>query len=214
MSNDATDTLRAVLRAFCPKGSDVVTVPQLAAALDLTTESQKQVLRRRLGEMVRRGELRKAGRGAFARVPGWEPVRRGDGYTRMWRAIRVQDAGWTRQDIALIARVDATAVGRYLRWLEGVGLITACGRKVNTTLWRMTGKGRGHRRAPLPPVAVAIRYEAERKATAQLCRILLLEDPDIPATRRRIQEQLAVLVARFPLATTTTGADAPPATEA
>lgn len=214
MSNDATDTLRAALRSFCPKGSEVVTAPQLAAVLGLTTESQKQVLRRRLREMVRRGELRKAGWGAFARVADWKPVRRGDGCTRMWRAIRVQDAGWTRQDIALIARVDATAVGRYLRWLEGEGLITTCGRKGNTTLWRVTGQGREHRQTPYPPVEVSDRYEAERRATAQLCRILLLEDPDVPATRRKIQQQLAVLVARFPITTTANGADAPPATEA
>ncbi len=212
MPNDAMDTLRATLRAFCPTGKETVTVPQLAEALGLTTESQKQLLRRRLSEMAHRGEAHRVGRGEFVRVANWKPVQRGDGYTRMWRAIRVQDAGWKRQDIALIANMDATAVGRYLRWLKAEGLIAACGRRGNTTLWRMTAKGRDYRNAPCPPpqFKIPVCYEAERKATAQLCRILLREDPENPRTRKKIQEQLAVLTARF----CTTGADTPQITEA
>jgi len=211
MRSDAMDALRATLRAFCPTGKETVTVPQLAEALGLTTESQKQLLRRRLLILATRGETEKVGRGVWLFIPGKEPSRRGDSYVRMWRAIRIQSVGWKRQDIALIARVDVTAVGRYTRWLESEGYIAKSGQEGNANLWRTTAKGRDHRQTPWPPVDIPDPYEDERKATAQLCRILLLEDPDKPRTRNRIQEQLAVLTARF---CTTNGADTPQITEA
>lgn len=90
MRSDAMDALRAALRAFCPTGKETVTVPQLAEALGLTTESQKQLLRRRLLILATRGETEKVGRGVWLFIPGKEPSRRGESYVRMWRAIRIQ----------------------------------------------------------------------------------------------------------------------------
>lgn len=77
MRSDAMDALRAALRAFCPTGKETVTVPQLAEALGLTTESQKQLLRRRLLILATRGETEKVGRGVWLFIPGKEPSRRG-----------------------------------------------------------------------------------------------------------------------------------------
>ncbi|HCG05544.1 MAG TPA: hypothetical protein DEV75_11870 [Desulfovibrio sp.] len=214
MRTDAMDAVRAALRSFCPTGKESVTTPQLAEALGLTTESQRQLLRRRLHALMERGEVDKPDRGLWRLVPGVEPRRTGESYVRMWRAIRIQTAGWRLADIAIIARVERTTVGRYVRWLEAEGYIARNGQDGNANLWRLTAAGRERRETPWPPIDLPMAYEAERRATAQLCRILLLEDPDVPATRRRIQQQLAVLVARFPITTTANGADAPPATEA
>ncbi|HEU6436000.1 MAG TPA: hypothetical protein VE028_00935 [Nitratidesulfovibrio sp.] len=214
MRTEAMDALRAALRTFCPTPDNVVDVPQLAEALGLTTESQRQLLRRRLHTLMARGEVEKADRGLFRFVPGKEPSRNGESYERMWRAIRIQPRGWQLVDIAQIARVERSTVGRYVRWLEDEGHVVRSGQQLNATIWRTTEKARERRETPWPPIDLPTPYEAERRATAQLCRILLLEDPDTTRTRRRIQEQLAVLVARFPITTTANGADAPPATEA
>lgn len=196
MGTEEMDSLRAALKAF--GSTDVVSGLQLAAALGLETESQKQVMRRRLHELVQRGEAERIAHGQYRYKTGAEPRRQGESYNRMWRIIRTENAGWAMARIAMLARIDRTMVNRYTRWLLDECLVEKCGRQGNTALWRTTAKGREQRETPWPPVDLPDPYAAERQATARLCQILLTKNPDAAHVRADIGKQLAVLCKRFP----------------
>ncbi|MEG2173741.1 MAG: hypothetical protein RRY29_10870, partial [Desulfovibrionaceae bacterium] len=170
MRTDGMDTLRTALKAF--GSNDVVSGLQLAAALGLETESQKQVMRRRLHGLVQQGEAERVGHGQYRYKAGAEPRKQGESYGRMWRIIRTEPSGWTIARIAMLARIERTMVDRYTRWLLDEGFVEKCGRNGNTILWRTTAKGREQRDTPWPPVDLPDPYAAERQATASLCQIL------------------------------------------
>ena len=197
MRTDAMNALRAAVAAACASGKQVVvTAPLLAEMLGVSGESQMQMIRRRLHEMTRRGELEKVGQGKWLRT-GKEPVRRGVGYQRMWRAIRSGRGTFEATEVVQLSRVERSTVYKYLRYLEDAGLVMRADLKGNTILYRLTGTGRDHRETPYPLKDIPDSYHAERAATAALCRILLLEDVEQPRVRRKIREQLAILHNRF-----------------
>lgn len=197
MRTDGMDTLRTALKAFGTK--DVATSIQLATALGLETESQKNVMRRRLQSLVQQGEAERVAYGQYRYKVGAEPRKQGEGYNRMWRIIRTENAGWAMARIAMLARIDRTMVNRYCTWLLSEGLVEKCGRQGNTALWRTTAKGREQRETPWPPKDLPDPYAAERQATARLCQILLTKNPDAAHVRADIGKQLAVLCKRFPI---------------
>lgn len=195
MRTNAMDTLRTALKAFGTK--DIVSGLQLAAALGLETESQKQVMRRRLHELVQRGEAERTAHGQYRYKTGAEPRKQGESYGRMWRIIRTESSGWSIARIAMLARIERTMVDRYTRWLLDESFVEKCGRDGNTILWRTTAKGREQREIPWPPKDLPDPYAAERQATARLCQILLTKNPDAAHVRADIGKQLAVLCKRF-----------------
>lgn len=195
MRTSGMDELRTALKAFGPK--HVITAVQLAAVLDLETESQKQVMRRRLHELVQRGEAERIAHGQYRYKPGTELRRQGESYGRMWRIIRTESAGWTIARVAMLSRIERTMTDRYTKWLLEEGFIEKCGRDGNTILWRTTAKGREQRETPWPPCDLPDPYAAERQAVARLCQILLTKNPNATHVRADISKQLAVLCKRF-----------------
>lgn len=195
MRTSGMDELRTALKAFGSKY--VITAVELASALGLETESQKQVMRRRLHELVQRGEAERIAHGQYRYKPGAEPRRQGESYGRMWRIIRTELSGWTIARVGMLARIERGMVDRYTRWLLEEGFVEKCGRDGNTMLWRTTSKGREQREIPWPPVDLPDPYAAERQAVARLCQILLTKNPDSAHVRADIGKQLAVLCKRF-----------------
>lgn len=197
MRTEGMDQVRAVLKALSNNGANTVTAIALAQALGLETESQKQVMRKRLHMLVDRGEAEKPAYGEFRYVPNSEPGRRGKSYMRIWKLIRIQTPGWSKQEIAAVSRFDRTTVEKYVNWLEGEGFVVRHGCKGNTVLWRTTDKGREQRDTPWPPASRALPYEVERAAMGRLCTIMFTADLDQNHVRAKIEKCLAVLSARF-----------------
>lgn len=197
MRTEGMDQVRAAVKVFSSDGKTVVTAVQLSEFLNLETESQKNILRKRLHMLMNRGEVEKVAYGQFRYVPGKELRRNGESYMRVWRIIRVQNPGWTIQTIAALARVSRTVVERYGKWLEDEGFVERAGRNGNSILWRTTAKGREQRETPWPLVDLPDPYAPERTATAALCTLLLTADPDQASTRVKIRKHLATLTTRF-----------------
>jgi hypothetical protein len=189
--------LRATLRAFCPTGSnqEAVTVPQLADALGMRSE-EKQRLRKRIGELLRRGEVRKVKTGWYVHVPENEPSRYGESYGCIWRAVHVQRGAFTVRKISQISRYALLTVGRYLSYLEKDGFIAFAGMDGRARSYEVTPKGLAFRDIPYPPSPIADPTEAERIACRKLMQ-LYLEDVSAPAVLKQIRENLITLNARF-----------------
>jgi len=193
MSSESMAQLRTALKAF---GAAPVTVPQLAGIFGLTNESQKQVLRGRLDQLIKQTEVEKTGRGEFRWI-GAAPRRQGETYRRLWRIIRTQPPSWSRADVARLARTDRSMADRYVPWLEDEGFVVRCGRKGNTLLYRTTSQAREQRETPWPPRDLPDPYEQEKAAAAGLITCMLTQNPDQPAVRERIRAHLGVLRTRF-----------------
>jgi hypothetical protein len=199
MKSDAMDALRkAILTALAVAGRrhDYVTAPQLAEMLGISGESQMQILRRRLHELTRRGELEKTGQGQWKHT-GKAPVARGQGYQKMWRAIRTARGSFTALEVVQYSSQDRSFVSKYLRFLENSELIRHSGKNGNSPIFSLTAAGREQRETPYPDKDIPDPYQKERAATATLCRILMLDDIDAPRARRNIREHLTVLNNRF-----------------
>lgn len=192
--SEGMDQLRTTLKSL---GDVVVTAPLLGEVLGLTTESERQVIRRRLREMIQRGEVEKVGTGQFRFIEGKERPHKGNGYSRMWRVIRAQTPGWRKANISAITRLDRTSVDRYVTFLEDEGLVARSGRDGNTILWRTTSKARDQRQTPWPKADCTIPYSEEKSAAGTLCMVMLRENPDQPSTRNKIRRCLAILTAKF-----------------
>ncbi|ADK84975.1 conserved hypothetical protein [Desulfarculus baarsii DSM 2075] len=199
MATPESDKLRRALLALCPDDKTIVCHQQLYEALGLEDEPAKARLRSRIKDLIRRGELRRIkGRdGCYTYHREAMPKRAGEGFGRMWRAIRAAKPGWTWQDIAQITRVDYTMVRRYAVWLADEGFIAQAGRRGNTRLWRSTGRAQEQRVAPLPPIRPKDPFEAERGAACRLVRLMMEADPNQPHVRTKIVKELGILAGRF-----------------
>lgn len=194
MRTDGMDALRVALRAF---GDEIITTAHLGDILGLKTESERQVLRRRLGQLIKTGEAEKVAYGQFRYFSDRAPSRHGESFQKIWRIVRIQPPGWSKVTIASLSRVSRSVVDRYLSHLEDEGYVDRCGRNGNSVLWRTTIKGKERRETPYPPIESRDPYEQERAATAQLCQIMLTRDLNQRSTRSRIRNSLAILMQRF-----------------
>lgn len=196
MRTEAMDKLRLLLRNFGEAGKQGVDVPALASALGLENESQRQVLRRRLADLVRRGEVKKLARGLYQYQLGKEPHKHGESYIKMWRAVRVQKGGFCVADVVALCRLDNSYVSRYLRFLEDAGFITRQAKKGNAVLYSGTELLREQHKTPYPPRDIEDAFRAERVACATLHR-LMLEDLNVPRIKEKVWGQLEILNRRF-----------------
>lgn len=197
MSSPSMKEFRAAVQQLCPTPEkEEVTAPDLARFFGLSGESQMNVIRGRLRDMAKRGELTKTGTGRWCRSAG-EPIRRGEGYARMWRAIRSSQATFTAQEIYQLSQMDESSVSKYLKFLDAEGFISKCGKKGTVTLWGLTLKGHDQRETPFPPKDITIPYLAERTAVGKLNLIMHREDMRQPGVRKKIAELLAVLNRSF-----------------
>ncbi|MCB2186981.1 MAG: hypothetical protein KQJ78_11225 [Deltaproteobacteria bacterium] len=196
MSTPETDRLRRALVGLCPDAKTTVSHAQLYLAMGAVEEPQKARIRTRCQDLVRRGELERLRPGVYRYNPEGMPVKQGESYQRVWRAIRAQRPGWTYQDLAQVTRVCYTVVRRYCGWLEDQGYIAPHGREGNTRLWRTTSKARNRQTTPFPP-AKTDPFEAERGAACRLVRLMMVADPSRPHIRAKILINCQQLTSRF-----------------
>lgn len=196
MRTAGMEEVRNALKAFSANGN-ATSVAQMRDALGAETESQRQMVRRRIQELIERGEAERVGQGHFRYIAGREPRRHGESYIRTWRIIRIQPPGWTKSSIASIARVGGTVAQRYVNFLEEEGFVERCGRERGTILWRTTAKGQAQRETPWPPTDILDVYARERAAMASLCTLMLTADLDKTYVREKLRGHLAILNEKF-----------------
>ena len=196
MRTTAMDALRTAIKVASTKQNAVVTVPQLAKILGVAGESQMQLLRRRMVDLVHQGEMQKIAQGQW-QPTGKEPTRKGESYQRMWRAIRSARATFTIIEIVQISQVDNSTVSKYLKYLESETLVRRAGKRKNTLVYGLTSKGQEHRKTPFPPIDIPDPFHIERTAVATLCNAFLVKNISQPTVQQEIIEQLTILTSRF-----------------
>lgn len=192
------EQIRDAVRSFCPSGGeDTVSNAQLYEALDmLADEPEKARLRRRLNEMVRRGEVVRVEPGVYRYNWKAQPDR-GVSYGRIWRAVRIKKPGWSFADIAQVTRVSYSMVLRYCQWLQEEGYVERHGKRKQTLLYRTTNKAVLTPETPYPPLRTQDPFAKEKGAAAKLVRAMLCQDPYSGKTRRDVLEACRVLMERF-----------------
>jgi hypothetical protein len=173
-----------------------VTNRQLFEALGLTTEPEKARLRRRIDTMVRRKELIRISPGVYRYNADAAPKRNGEGYKRVWRAIRSGRPGWSYQDLARVTRMSYTMVRKYCLWLEKEDYIGTHGRNGNTRIWRATQKAKTTQRTPYPPITKDP-FEAERGAACRIVRLMMESNPSQKGCAKKIVNDCNLLLRRF-----------------
>ncbi|WP_156360633.1 hypothetical protein [Dethiosulfatarculus sandiegensis] len=169
---------------------------QLFEALGLETEPEKARLRRRIDTLVRRKELIRISPGVYRYNADAAPKRNGEGYKRVWRAIRSSKPGWGYVDLARITRMSYTMVRRYCNWLDDEGYIAAVGRNGNTRLYRATQKAKSTQRTPYPPITKDP-FEAERGAACRIVRLMMESNPSQKGCAKKIVNDCQLLLRRF-----------------
>lgn len=195
MRSARMEEIRNALKAFSE--ADAISLGQVQKLVGAETKEECRMVRRRIQELIERGEVERDGQCALRYIPGREPRRYGKSYVRAWKIIRIQPPGWSKSTIVSIARVSGTVVQRYVKFLEEEGYVAKIGRDGGTTLWRTTQKGQAEREIPWPPLETQDAYAQERTATAALCTLMLTSDLDKEYAREKIRKHLAVLNQKF-----------------
>ncbi len=192
------DRIRDALAGLTEDGKAEVTNALIYEAFELANgmEAEKDRLRRRLNDLVKRGELKRLAPGRYTYHPQ-SKLRHGEMYQRMWRAIRIQKPGFSSGDIAQITRADYSTASKYIKVLETEGYITRHGRKGNTRLYRTTVKGQNRHETVYPPLEIKNPFERECGAACRIVRALMERDPYQVAVKRKIVNAAWVIINRF-----------------
>lgn len=188
--------LRETIAGMCPKRTDEISHAKIFEVFGLTESKEKDSLRGRMGDLVKRRELIRLAPGLFTYNPKAAPARSGESYIRIWRAIRAYSPGWSCQDLAQVTRFGISQVQQYVRFLEAEGYVARHGRKRNTKLYRATQKAKKQRDTPYPPTRPTDPFATEKSAACRLFRALM-GDPSQPAVAKRIETECGIIMARF-----------------
>lgn len=192
----STQALREAVQALGEGGREI-SYALVYEALGLENTPEKDVVRARVNEMVRHGELTRTERGSFV-YNFRRRARKGAGYEAIWRFVRAAKPGWSIEDCALMVRASYTHVLRYTNWLEGEGLVERDGRNgKNAIIYRNTLKARNTPETPYPPIKETDPFAKERVAAATITRLMLCADPYALKTARDITAACRTLLARF-----------------
>jgi len=197
MASVRMDDVRKVLCELSENGKKEVSTSMILDALGLTESGERDVTRRQLVHLVRRNEAIRVKPGLFRYNPAAAPKRSGEGYIRVWRAIRAQRGGFTFKDIALITRYSYSFVVKYSKYLLEQGLIERFGKKGPNMQFRITQKGRETRETPFPPRGIKDPFEKEKKLVLGLVRIFFEGDVCQPARKEKIISICEELLSRF-----------------
>ena len=190
------ETVRLAMQAL-GNGGHEVSYMQVYEALSLTSENQKAVVRTRLSDMLRHGEVVRVKAGCFT-YNTKHKAREGKTYVTMWRFVRASKPGWSVTDCAMMTRVSYTQALRYVAWLEGEDYVARAGRNdKRAILYRATPKASASPETPYPPLRETDPFQKERAAAASITRLMLCADPYAPKTGKTIVEACQVLIARF-----------------
>ena len=190
--------VRTFAQTTCPNpGKDRISFQQLYEVFGVDSAKDRARFRRKLRDMVRRGELVRVGPGLYRYNPSALDQEAAEGYQRIWRAIRAQRPGWTMHDLAQITRISYSHARTYCRWLNREGYITRHGRRGSSTLWRATAKAKEQQATPVPVTTPQDPFDVERKAACRLVRCLMAADPYRPHTRQKIVSEAHTILRRF-----------------
>lgn len=190
------DKLRGVVMGLSHGGKKEINNALIYKALSLETEPEKARVRRQLDGMTRQNELTRIKPGQYTYNPK-APQRRGDGYIRMWRAVRASTGTFGIAEIAAVSHVDTSTVSKYLKYLIFNGLIRRNGKNGLNLLYSTTPAGRDQRETPYPPVAARDPFANERAAMSRLARIFFEKDLYSDAARKAVVKECRAILERF-----------------
>lgn len=188
--------IRAALQALGEGGKEI-SYRLVYEVLGLESDAEQAVVRSRISDMTRHGEVKRTRTGCFTYDFRHRP-REGKSYETLWRFVRKAKPGWAISECAMMTRVSYTQALRYCNWLAEEGYIEWMGkndRKAAT--WRATVKADQTPETPYPPIRATDPFAKERTAAATITRLMLCADPYAPHTARGIVEAARVLLARF-----------------
>jgi len=184
------------------EGGQEISYRQIYEALGLTSDSQQAVVRTRISDMSKHGEIKRTRAGCFTYNFKHRP-REGKSYAALWRFVRAAKPGWDIAECAMMTRVSYTQALRYVQWLEGEGYVERVGRNEKRAIrYRATPKAQATPETPYPPIRATDPFQKERTAAATITRLMLCADPYAPRTASTIVEACHVLLARFDKAVT------------
>ena len=190
------EAVRAALQALGEGGKEI-SYRLVYEALGLESEAEQAVVRSRISDMTRHGEVKRTRTGCVIYDFKHRP-REGKSYGTLWRFVRKAKSGWTISDCALMTRISYTQAMRYCNWLEEEGFVERTGRDGrNATTWRATAKADRTPETPYPPLRETDPFARERAAAATIARLMLCADPYAKKTAQNITEACRVILARF-----------------
>ncbi len=196
------EMVRNAAQALGENGQEV-SYRQIYEALGLTNEAQQAVVRTRISNMGKHGEIKRTKPGCFVYDFKHRP-REAKTYEVIWRFARAAKPGWDVSGCAMLTRISYTQVLRYVSWLEGEGYVERAGRNATrAVLYRATAKAAASPETPYPPIRGADPFQKERAAAASITRLMLCADPYAPKTARSITDACRVLLTRFASAVAT-----------
>lgn len=183
------------------EGGKEVSYPLLYEALGLggagEGSSAKDVVRSRINDMTKHGEVIRTDRGRFVYNFKHKP-RNAKLQEAIWRFVRAAKPDWTITDCSLMTHASYCYAMRYIGWLEQEGFVTRSGQNERRAItYRNTNKARQNPETPYPPAKMKDPFEKERLAAATIARHMLCSNPYAVKTAREIIEACHTLLARF-----------------
>lgn len=183
------------------EGGKEVSYPLLYEALGLggagEGSSAKDVVRSRINDMTRHGEVIRTDRGRFVYNFKHKP-RNAKLQEAIWRFVRAAKPDWTITDCSLMTHASYCYAMRYIGWLEQEGFVTRSGQNERRAItYRNTNKARQTPETPYPPAKMKDPFEKERLAAATIARHMLCSNPYAVKTAREIIEACHTLLSRF-----------------
>ena len=190
------DAVRTALQALGEGGKEI-SYRLVYEALGLNDEADYAIVRTRISDMTRHGEVKRTRTGCFTYDFKHRP-RESKSYETLWRFIRKAKPGWSISECAMMTRVSYTQALRYCNWLAEEGFIARAGRDDrNAVTWRATVKADKNPETPYPPLRETDPFARERAAAATIARLLLCADPYAKKTAQSITAACNVLLTRF-----------------
>lgn len=145
------EAVRAALQALGEGGKEI-SYRLVYEALGLENDAEQAVVRSRISDMTRHGEVKRTRTGCFTYDFKHRP-REAKSYEALWRFVRKAKPGWSISECAMMTRVSYTQALRYCNWLAEEGFIARAGRDDrNAVTWRATVKADKNPETPYPPL--------------------------------------------------------------
>lgn len=190
------EAVRAALQALGEGGKEI-SYRLVYETLGLENDAEQAVVRSRISDMTRHGEVKRTRTGCFTYDFKHRP-RESKSYETLWRFVRKAKSGWSISECAMMTRISYTHALRYCNWLAEEGFIIQAGRDArNAVTWRATSKADKTPETPYPPLRETDPFARERTAAATIARLMLCADPYAKKTAQSITDACKVLLARF-----------------
>ena len=172
-------------------GKRPVTYRQLFDALGVASQAEKTKVRTACRDFLNRGEIIRVGRGVFE-YRGKAPRATAPLIKKMWRLIRMK-VRFKPRELVQLTGADPSHVYKYMKFLQGLGLVSRHGREGQEHIYRLTLAGRERIETPYPSRDYKDRWRITKDAGWRLIRILVEEDLNKPKVRERALGELVLV---------------------